>query len=195
MAQQNHITHFTRAHDGDGASAISMVFESIYTDLEHVARGLMRHERAGHTLGTSGVLHESYERLLRTYGGDPRARSMDRDELRAITARIMRRVLVDYARSRRARLNADAGHSACVARGAEEIAPMVVDLIALDEALNELAAMDKEKASIVELRFFGGMTMAKISAMLGRPLRSVERDWAFARAWLGMKVVGGVEDE
>lgn len=177
-----------------GAGAIASLFASIYTDLEHIASGLLSHERTGHTLGTHGVLHEAYWRVLRTYSDSELADGVDSDSVRAITAKVMRHVLVDHARSRNARHRAVSGYGEVLAGSTAEVTPMVVDLLALDEALQSLARQDPRKSTVVELRFFGGMPMPRIANVLGTSLRSVERDWAFARAWLAARVRGESTD-
>ena len=186
MDAKTHITHFTQTPESEGLGA---VFSAIYLELEHLARGLMRSERAGHTLGTTGVLHETYLRLIRSYAGD--RKDMSADEIRAISSRIMRHVLVDHARRRASRLRASDAFSYQLDRGIDQLAPAVTDLIALDEALRRLEHLDERKAKIVELRFFSAMPMPKIAELLGTSLRSVERDWTFARAWLSAQLGEG----
>ncbi len=186
MDTPKHITHFTQmpGSDKDSAEGFGMLFSMVYSDLEHLARGLMKHERPGHTLDTQGLMHETYARILSTYQRTHKLETMTHNDLRSLTAVVMRRVLVDHARRRNARLNANDTYAQCLERSCNQVSGLAIDLIALEEALNELETIDPRKARVVELRFFGAMPMTKIATMIGSPLRTVERDWAFARAWL-----------
>lgn len=186
MDKRTHITHFTQVQEAqhDSASGFGMLFSMVYTDLEHLARGLMRNERPGHTLGTHGLMHEAFARLLASYQKTHQLESMEQTDLRALTAMVMRRVLVDHARKRKARLGANDAYSQCLEESCQQVAGLTIDLLTLEEALVELELVDPRKARVVELRFFGAMPMAKVAEMIDCPLRTVERDWAFARAWL-----------
>lgn len=189
MDTTHHITHFTRMGDAedDGSDGFCSLYLSVYSDLEAIAHGLMKGERAGHTLGTHGLLNESFTRLVKSYRDTKKLDSIDPDDLRALTSVVMRRVLVDHARKRHTRISTHALYSARAQVCSEQIADIVVNLVTLDESLLELETIDPQKARIVELRFFGGLTMPKIAELTGQPLRSVERDWSFARAWLCAK--------
>lgn len=186
MDKRTHITHFTQVKDADDgeASGFGALFSMVYSDLEHLAHGLMRHERDGHTLGTHGLMHEAFSRLLSTYQKTHQLETMEHSDLRSLTAVVMRRVLVDHARKRKTRLYANDVYSQSLELSCEQMAGLAIDLIILDEALVELEAIDPRKARVVELRFFGAMPMSKVASMIDCPLRTVERDWSFARAWL-----------
>lgn len=188
-----HITHFTQIDDAenDSASGFGMLFSMVYSDLEHLAHGLMKHERPGHTLGTHGLMHEAYARLLTTYQRTHQLESMTHNDLRSLTAVVMRRVLVDHARKRQARVKANDVYSQCLELSCKQVSGLAIDLITLEESLNELETIDPRKARIVELRFFGAMPMTKIAGLINCPLRTVERDWAFARAWLCERISTG----
>lgn len=189
MDTAHHITHFTRMGDAEdaGSDGFCSLFLSVYSDLEAIAHGLMQGERAGHTLGTHGLLNESFARLVKSYQNTNQLESIAPDDLRALTSVVMRRVLVDHARKRHTRISTHARYAARAQVCSEQIASIVVDLVTLDESLSELESIDPQKARIIELRFFGGLTMPKIAELTGKPLRSVERDWSFARAWLCAK--------
>lgn len=192
MDTTHHITHFTRMGDADdaGRDGFGSLFLSVYSDLEAIAHGLMQGERAGHTLGTHGLMNESFARLIKSYQHTNQLESIAPDDLRALTSVVMRRVLVDHARKRHTRNSAHAQYADRAQLCTEQIADIVVDLLTLDDSLSELESIDPQKARIVELRFFGGLTMPKIAELTGKPLRSVERDWSFARAWLCAKQTG-----
>ncbi len=165
------------AGDADAAEAL---FPLVYDELRRVAASALRRERAGHTLQPTALVHEAFLRLAEadTAAWDNRAHFV------AIAARVMRRVLVDHARKRNA-----------AKRGTGEIrvpledvdvpaATLDVDLVALDTALARLATFDPRQARIVELRFFGGLSVPETAALVGASDRTVKRDWQIARAWL-----------
>lgn len=189
MDTTHHITHFTRMGDAEdaGSDGFCSLFLSVYSDLEAIAHGLMKGERAGHTLGTHGLLNESFTRLIKSYQDTKKLESIDPDDLRALTSVVMRRVLIDHARKRHSRNSTHSQYAARAESCSLQLAEVVIDLVTLDESLSELESIDPQKARIVELRFFGGLTMPKIAELTGKPLRSVERDWSFARAWLCAK--------
>lgn len=186
MASPQYITHFTRSNErvDPGDDALSTLFLSVYNDLEAVARSMMKSERVGHTLGTHGLLNETYCRLIASYQDRHKVNEFDVHDLQAVTAVIMRRVLVDHARARKHRITNINEYALHLESSSKMISEIIVDLITLDESLIELEAIDPQKARIVELRFFGALPMQKIALMMNQPLRTVERDWSFARAWL-----------
>ncbi len=189
MDTTHHITHFTHMGDAENVDhdGFCSLFLSVYSDLEAIAHGLMMGERAGHTLGTHGLVNESFARLIKSYQHTNQLESIAPDDLRALTSVVMRRVLVDHARKRKSRDSTHAQYAARAQSCTEQIKNTVIDLITLDDSLSELESIDPHKARIVELRFFGGLTMPKIAELTGKPLRSIERDWSFARAWLYAK--------
>jgi RNA polymerase sigma factor (TIGR02999 family) len=169
-------------HDtGAGArEAGDRSFEQVYQSLRDIARRRLRGQRAGETLSTTALVHEAYLRLVQHGGAEWR----DRAHFCALAARAMRFVLVDYARSRgaakregRAReLPLDAVQLAADQRATE--------LLALDEALEHLAARDPRLGEVVDYHFFAGMTFEEIAKATGRSVPTVKRDWTRARAWL-----------
>jgi RNA polymerase sigma factor (TIGR02999 family) len=159
----------------------------VYAELRRVAHRALAAEPAGHTLSTTGLVHEAYLRLA----DQTRVEWANRAQFFALAARAMRRVLVDYARRHQAARRGgarrrpvsledaeagDAGALAVAARGDE--------LLALDEALERLAAVDARAARVVECRFFGGLTEAETAEALGVSLRTVAGDWLMAKGWL-----------
>jgi RNA polymerase sigma-70 factor (ECF subfamily) len=169
-------------HVRDGrADAFDRLVRAIYGELVRVARGLMRRERPDHTLQPSALVHEA---LLRLLSGDTLTDVPNRHYLFAAAARAMRQVLVEHARRRRAQKR-----EGCRARipldqalvGFEERG---LDVIALEDALEGLARAHPRQAQVVDLRFFGGLSVTEIAAVLGVSDTTVEGDWRFARAWL-----------
>jgi RNA polymerase sigma factor (TIGR02999 family) len=163
---------------GDQA-ALDQLVPLVYDELRRLAQHYLRRERPGHTLQTSALVNEAFLRLI-----DQQVSWQNRAHFFGVSARLMRRVLVDYARERRTekrggeqmRLELDEALDIAEARDA--------DLIALDDALNSLAEIDPQQSRVVELRYFGGLTIAETAEALGISTATVEREWNMARAWL-----------
>lgn len=156
------------------------LFPVVYEELRRLAAAVLRRERPGHTLQPTALVHEAFLRLADV----PQHRWRDRQHFVAVAARAMRRVLVDHARGRQAlkrgvdlRIPIDDIDVASAPPGG-------IDLVALDEALATLASLDPRQARIVELRFFGGLTVEETALVIGASERTVKRDWQMARAWL-----------
>lgn len=153
---------------------------AIYADLKRLAASQLRHERPGHTLDPTALVHEAYIRLV----NQRNAEWNDRLHFFSIASRIIRRILTDHARERHA-LKRGGPDGPVRLEHLDVAAPARdLDLVALDEALCELAQLNERQARIVELRFFGGLTIPEIAAALSIGGRSVDRDWQVARAWL-----------
>jgi RNA polymerase sigma factor (TIGR02999 family) len=151
----------------------------VYEELRRLAHHYMRGERIGHTLQTTALVNEVYLRLA----GIDALQWRDRAHFFAMAATLMRRVLVDYARQR-GREKRGAGVSV-TSLDENAVAPKpAVDVVALDEALGRLAAVDPQQARVVELRFFAGLTVEETAEALGISPATVKRDWATARLWL-----------
>lgn len=169
-----------RAASGDGA-AFDQAVALVYDELGGLARAQLRREGVGHTLDTGALVHEAYLRL----GDGAGAAWEGRGHFLAIAATTMRRVLVEHARRAGAAKRGGGVHrvSLDAADGVAGVAPDA-SLVALDEALARLAALDARQAHVVECRYFGGLTEEETALALGVGLRTVKRDWAKARAWL-----------
>jgi RNA polymerase sigma-70 factor, ECF subfamily len=164
---------------GDEA-ALQQLIPLVHRELHKIARGCLKGERPGHTLQPTALVNEAYLRLV-----DVRRVSWkNRTHFLAMSARLMRRVLVDFARSRQylkrgggaMKVSLDEAHGPPTERGQ--------DLVALDEALTSLSAIDERKARVIEMRFFGGLTVEETAALLDVSRETVLRDWRLARAWL-----------
>jgi RNA polymerase sigma factor (TIGR02999 family) len=158
----------------------SRLFPALYDELRHIASGLLSGERSGHTLDPTGLVHEAYMKLAaqRTVGWP------DRTAFIGVAAQAMRRILVDHARGVRTLKRGGPSHRIELTDAAAVFESRAIDLLALDEALDRLAELDEAKARLIEVRFFGGLTLDQAATVLNTPLRTAERDWAFARAWL-----------
>jgi RNA polymerase sigma factor (TIGR02999 family) len=170
--------------NGDG-EAFEELMDYVYTDLRRRASAYLRGERPDHSLQTTGLVHEAFIKLH-----DKQAIEWaDRNHFFAVAAKAMRRILVDHARSRN-RAKRGGGNEELPLDEAHYIASdeRRVDLVALDEALNELAVFDKQQARIVELKYFGGMTIDETAGIIGISPTTVKREWQIARAWLKQKL-------
>jgi RNA polymerase sigma factor (TIGR02999 family) len=174
------VTQLLRAWTNGDREALEKLTPLVYEQLHHVARRCMAGERTGHTLQTTALVNEVYLRLV-----DCRAMNwQDRAHFFAVSAQLMRRVLIDFARSRGyQKRGGGAPHLSL------DDAPMVcsqpdADLVALDDALNALAEVDERKSKIVELRFFGGLNIRETAEVLRVSSETVVRDWRLAKVWL-----------
>jgi RNA polymerase sigma factor (TIGR02999 family) len=177
------VTSLLRAWAGGNQAAGEELFPILYAELRRQAGRYLRRERRGHSLEPTGLVHEAYLRLAGAGSLDWHSRA----HFFAIAARVMRQVLVDHARRRKA-----AKREACLVTFAEEDAAAVpLDLLDLESALDELAGLDPRQARVVELRFYGGLDVEQAAEVLGLSARTVKREWQTARAWLQQRLLQG----
>jgi len=181
MLQEPDVTQILhRWQDGDEA-ALDELLRAIYPELRRVAARQLRGERAGHSLQPTAVAHDVYMRLV----DQRRVTWQNRAHFLAIAARLTRRVLVDHARRRAAwKRGLGARHVPLDEIDVAAPASPETDLVALDDALRRLAALDPRQARVVELRFFGGLSIEDTAGVLGVSIATVKRDWITARLWL-----------
>lgn len=178
------VTNLIREARGGSREALDRLLPVVYEELRRMAHRALRRERANHTLNTTALVHEAYLRLL----DQDRADWHDRAHFLAIAATAMRRILVDYAR-RQKRLKRGGERRAVTLEDAMLVADQRADtLIALDEALSSLGALNERLSRVVECRFFAGLTTEETAAALQVTTRTVERDWQKARAWLYVRL-------
>jgi RNA polymerase sigma factor (TIGR02999 family) len=172
-----------RWRDGD-KSALDKLTPLVYEELRRLARHYMRGERVGHTLQATGLVNEAYIRLvdLREMAWQNKAHFF------AVAATLMRRILVDHARSRNYAKRGGSRQRLSLGNADQFEKQPDVDLVALDDALMTLEGMNAQQSRIVELRFFGGLTIEETAEVLGISHATVERDWAVARAWLRREI-------
>ena len=168
------ITELLRAWSAGDQTAVGQIVELVYPELHKIARKHLYHERPGHTIQATALVNEAYLRLVNIR----HVQWQDRAHFLAVGARIMRRILVDYARSRPRAIRVDLTEELAVAPELD------LDLVLLDQALETLAGFDARKAQVVEMRFFGGLTAEEIATVLAISPQSVHRDWGLAKAWL-----------
>ena len=180
------VTSLLRAWRGGDAQAGERLIEALYRELKQMARRRLARVRGDRTLQTTALVHEAYLRLI-----DQRLVDwQDRGHFLALAATMMRRVLVDGARARRALKRGGGEASVTLTDAAAVGLDSAVEVLDVDRALERLAAAYPRPARVVELRFFGGLELDEIGAVVGVAERTVKRDWAFARAWLARELGG-----
>lgn len=178
-------TLLVRWREGD-RQALEELMPLVYEELRRLARHYLRQERSDHTLQSTALVHEAYLRLA---GGNA-PNWQNRAHFFGVAAHIMRQILVEHARGRDA---AKRGGNVCKLALDDAVAPLQqidVDVVALDRALTELTELDAQQGRIVELRFFGGLTIEDTSEVLGISPATVKREWVTARAWLYRAMTG-----
>jgi RNA polymerase sigma factor (TIGR02999 family) len=165
--------------DGDKA-ALDLLMPLVHAELRRLARHYMSRERPGHTLQSTALVNEAYLRLVEQEG----MRWENRAHFFGIAARLMRQILVDHARSRQAAKRGGAQVRLSLSKVNRLASAPNVNLLALDEALSRLEAVDPQKSRIVELRYFGGLGIEETAEVIGMSPATVKRDWSMARAWL-----------
>src|SRR4051812_3013795 len=159
--------------------ARTRLIATVYAELRRLARGYLQRERPDHSLSPTALVHEVYLKFV----DQRRVKWQGRAQFFAIAAHLMRRILVDHARSHQAQKRG-AGHRVPLEDRDAAFDPLEVDVVALDLALQRLAAKYPRQSQLVELRFFGGLTVEEIAAVLDVAPITVKRDWALAKAWL-----------
>jgi RNA polymerase sigma-70 factor, ECF subfamily len=166
-------------------SALDEMMPVLYSELHGLASSYLNREREGHTLQPTALIHEAYLRLR----GQQSVDWTNRAQFLGIAARTMRRVLLDYWTRRHAQKRLEGGHRVPLEDACHITGGPVVDFIDLDRALTALAAEDSQQAEVVELRFFGGLTIEEAAQVLGISAATVDRDWSTARIWLARHLV------
>jgi RNA polymerase sigma factor (TIGR02999 family) len=176
--------------DGDQA-ALEQLTPLVYSELHRLAVGYMRREHPGHLLQTTALVNEAYLRLI--YWKD--VRWQNRAHFFGVAAQLMRRILVDFARARRQDKRGDAMRQVSFDEAEATPVEQTAEIIALDEALERLAAIDPRRSRMVELRFFGGLSEEEKAEALKVSPHTVRREWGLARAWLRRELRKGEQDE
>ena len=179
-ASTHEITGLLLEWGGGDESALRRLTPLVHEELRKLAHHYMSLERPGHTLQTTALVNEAYLRLI----DQKRVRIHDRTHFFALSAQLMRHILVDHARSRRYLKRGGGARKVSLDEAAAVSAGRGADLVALDDALKVLAARDARKGRVVELRFFGGLSVKETADALGVSEVTVMRDWELAKAWL-----------
>jgi RNA polymerase sigma factor (TIGR02999 family) len=193
MSPPADVTALLLAWNRGDEDARSALMTAVYAELRRMAARRLRSERSGHSLAATALVHETYLKLV----NQTRVRWQNRAQFFAIASHVMRRVLVDHARARQASKRGG-GHSAVLVDDSALLArtPATnrntgVDILALDQALDRLKELGSRHSALVELRFFGGLSVEETAEALNVSRATVTRDWAFARAWLYRELRGG----
>ena len=189
--RSNEITQLLHDWGQGDPDALDKLLPLVETELHKLAHHYMARERRGHTLQTTALVNEVYMRLVR-------ARDLpwqDRAHFFAVCARSMRRILTDYARARRYSKRGGGAPLVSLDVVPEVTSKPRTDFVALDDALNRLATLDERKSQVVELRYFGGLSVEETAEVLKVSPETVKRDWKFAKAWLSRELGGEQRDE
>jgi RNA polymerase sigma factor (TIGR02999 family) len=190
------VTRLLQAWARGDPSAIDALWPLVYEDLRQLARRQLSRERNDHTLQRTALVNEAFIRLA----GQNSAQWLNRQQFLSLASKIMRRVLVDYARQRNAQRRGDGAeklslHDTIASLEMDQAQALAtftddeVDVIAIDSALHKLEQLDPPQSQIVELRYFGGLTLEETATVTGISLASVKREWTMARAWLRRELV------
>jgi RNA polymerase sigma-70 factor (ECF subfamily) len=176
----HHVTQLLQAWGYGDEGALKQLMPLVYNELHRLAQRYMASEQTGHPLQTTALVHEVYLRLVDVQNVD----WQNRAHFYALCARLMRRILVDFARSRNYQKRGGQFPHIQLEEAVTVSAVVGAELLAVDEALKRLAIVDTRKSDVVELRFFGGLTVEEIAAALQVSPETVKRDWKLAKAWL-----------
>ena len=177
---RDQVTQLLSAWRGGDSAALDRLIPLVQPELQRLAHRYMSKERPGHTLQTTVLVHDAYLQLADQIHPD----WQNRAHFFAVAAQLMRRIMVDHARQRQALKRGGGALKVTLDEAAHAVEERAVELLALDEALEKLAAFDKRKADVVEMRYFGGLTMEEIADVLKVHVNTVSREWSAARAWL-----------
>lgn len=162
------------------AEALERLMPLVYDELRHIAARYLRKERQDHTLQTTALVHEAYIRLI----DQNQANWQNRAQFFGVAAQMMRRILVDHARGHQADKRGGGAAKLSLDEAIEIADQKEVDLIALDDALNQLAQLDEQQCRVVELRFFAGLTVEEVAEVMKLSPATIKREWSMAKAWL-----------
>jgi RNA polymerase sigma factor (TIGR02999 family) len=186
MSKRADITSLLQRYRKGDKAAAEELLPLVYGELKRLAASRLKHERPGHTLQPTALVHEVYLKLAM---GTP-VDWQDRAHFLAVAAQHMRRIIVDHARAATAGKRGG-GHVRISLDDFSGVSlPRDASMLALDEALTSLKQIDERAAKVVELRFFGGLTEQEVAEALGIGITTMKRDWKFARAWLGARLCG-----
>lgn len=190
LSEPNEITQLLVASRAGDAEALNRLLPFVYDELRKLAGHYLRRERSDHTLQPTALVHEAYLRLI-----DQNVSWQNRAHFFGVAAQMMRRILVDYARGRLAAKRGSGGAKVSLDDALNLSDERAGDFVALDDALQRLAEFDPQKSKIVELRFFGGLSVEEAAEVLGIGTATVTRQWKMAKAWLYQQVSQGTQHQ
>lgn len=184
MREPSQVTELLQELTEGRSHAWDELMPIVYEQLRRIAHGRLRNERAGHTLSTTALVHEAYLKLVDI----DRVEWQDRAHFFAMASRLMRRILIDYARARKREKRGGHAVKVPLEEALEVSLEQGDDLVALDDALSRLETVSERKCRVVEYRCFGGLSVTETASVLGTSPATVKRDWAYARAWLNREL-------
>ena len=184
LATESELTSLLDDWKHGDPSALQKLTPIIYDELRRIAHRYARRERNGHTLQTTALINEAYVRLA----GEESRDWQNRQHFFAVTAQVMRHILIDHARRRRSLKHGGDAAQVSLGEATAMTNERAAELIALDEALAELAALDPRKSQVVQLRYFAGLSLEETAEVLDVSLMTVRRDWRAAKAWLYKRI-------
>jgi RNA polymerase sigma factor (TIGR02999 family) len=187
IAGMNDVTWILKQIDAGDPSAAEHLLPLVYDELRKLAAARLAHEAPGQTLQATALVHEAYLRLV----GQQRVAWQNRAQFFGLAAQMMRRILVDHARALRTTKRPAPAMKVALAERIGQVEPVDCDLLLLDQALSELAALDPQQSQIVELRYFGGLAEHEVAEVLAVSRSTVTREWQTARAWLYRRMTSG----
>ena len=176
----NPVTELLVRWRGGDKAALDALMPLVYSELRRIANRYLQAERSDHTLQSTALVHEAYVRLT----NQQLPQWQNRAHFFAVAAQLMRQILVDHARSHRASKRGGEVYKLALDDAEDQQKPIDIDIVALDDALKSLTAMDAQQGKVVELKFFGGLSNEDTAEVLGISTSTVKRDWTTARAWL-----------
>ncbi len=179
------VTHLLAAWNRGDQEALEQLMPVVYDELRRLARSYLRRERSDHTLQATALVHEAYFRLI----DQERVTWQNRAHFFGLAAQMMRRILVNHAVARKSEKRGGDATKLALDDAVSFAAPREVDLIALDDALQELATLDVQQSRVVELRFFAGLSIEETAEVLGISPATVKREWATAKRWLQLQLI------
>ena len=188
-AAKDQVAELLRAWSAGDTSALERLTPIVYDELHRLARRYMKGERPGHSLQTTALVNEAYLRLV----DYTRMQWQDRAHFFAVSAQVMRRILIEHARRHNQKRGGGVAHVS-LEEAASVGSNRAGDLVALDDAMNTLAQLDPRKAQVVDMRFFGGLSVDETADVLKVSPATVMRDWISAKAWLYRELAGGTRD-
>ena len=188
MSSQPNITELLVGYGRGDKEALDQLMPIVYDELRRQAARYLRREQAGHTLQTTALIHEAYVRLV-----DQRnVQWQNRAHFFGIAAQLMRRILVDHARSKKRAKRGGSDVRVSLNEATVAVQGQNLDVVAVDEALQRLAKIDEQQSRVVELRFFSGLTVEETAEVMGISAATVKRDWSMAKAWLHRELTGEI---
>ena len=184
MTNQHEITRLLADWSNGDRQALEKLTPLVYDELRRLAGRYLRQERSGHTLQSTALVHEAYMKLV----GQNNVRWQNRAHFFGIAAQMIRRILVDYARARKAEKRGSGAERLSLDEAIALPGGQDLDLVALDDALEGLAKIDERQSRLVELRFFAGLTIEETAEVMQMSLATAKRDWVSAKAWLSREV-------